>query len=66
MSADPSVLDVWLDGRVVADLVMTRRRVPQLRYRPEYVAKRASVRWACRFRCPSPAGRSGATWSTTG
>lgn len=33
-------LDVWLDGSVVAELTMNRRRVPQLRYRLEYVERR--------------------------
>jgi serine/threonine-protein kinase HipA len=39
MSADPGALEVWLDGQVVADLTMNRRRVPQLRYRGRYVAE---------------------------
>lgn len=42
MSADPGTLEVWLDGRVIADLAMTRRRIPQLRYREEYVAARGN------------------------
>jgi serine/threonine-protein kinase HipA len=37
VNQDPAGLLVWLDGAVVADLTMSRRRVPQLRYRPEFV-----------------------------
>jgi serine/threonine-protein kinase HipA len=39
VNADPGALEVWLDGKVIADLTM-HRRVPQLRYRADYVAER--------------------------
>lgn len=42
MTSDPNVLDVWMDGRVVAELTVSRRRVPQLRYRRDFVAERGS------------------------
>lgn len=38
MNAVADALQVWLGGRVVADLTTNRRRVPQLRYRPDFVA----------------------------
>ena len=38
MNVDPGELEVWLDGKVIADLTL-RRRIPQLRYRAEYVAE---------------------------
>lgn len=34
------LLNVWLGEKIVADLVMTRRSVPQLRYRAEMAAER--------------------------
>lgn len=40
MNADASALQVWLADRVVADLTMSRRSVPQLRYRQDFVAER--------------------------
>lgn len=40
MSQEAGDLQVWLGDRVVADLTVSRRRVPQLRYRPDYVAER--------------------------
>jgi serine/threonine-protein kinase HipA len=40
MSAGSAALEVWLDGRVIADLEMSRRQVPELRYRPDFVAER--------------------------
>ena len=40
MSGEPRALDVWLRGRVVADLTVNRRQVAQLRYRDDYVAER--------------------------
>lgn len=33
-------LDIWLGDRVVAELTMSRRQLPQLRYREDYVAER--------------------------
>jgi serine/threonine-protein kinase HipA len=39
VNADPGALEVWLDGQVIADITL-RRRIPQLRYRAEYVAER--------------------------
>ena len=38
VNAGTDALEVWLDGRVVADLTMNRRRVPQLRYRADFAA----------------------------
>lgn len=38
MNAGADALQVWLDSRVVADLTISRRRVPQLRYRADFVA----------------------------
>jgi serine/threonine-protein kinase HipA len=35
-----AALDVWLGDRVVAELTMSRRQLPQLRYREDYVAER--------------------------
>src|SRR5580693_20549 len=40
MSEEPRDLNVWLGGRVVADLTVNRRQVAQLRYRDDYVAER--------------------------
>lgn len=41
MTAEQSeALDVWLGGRVVAELTMHRRRGPKLQYLPEYVDQR--------------------------
>ena len=40
MSQEPRDLNVWLSGRIVADLTVNRRQVAQLRYRDEYVAER--------------------------
>jgi serine/threonine-protein kinase HipA len=40
MSEEHRALDVWLGGRVVADLTVNRRQVAQLRYRHDYVAER--------------------------
>ncbi len=40
MSKEPRDLNVWLGGRVVADLGVNRQRVAQLRYRGDYVAER--------------------------
>lgn len=40
MNGEAGNLHVWMDDRVVADLTVSRRRVPQLRYRPDYVAER--------------------------
>lgn len=37
MNDEANALQVWLDGSVVADLTMSRRQVPQLRYRGDYV-----------------------------
>lgn len=42
MTSTLGALEVWVDGRIVADLTMSRRRVPQLRYRRDYVAERGS------------------------
>jgi serine/threonine-protein kinase HipA len=39
MNAEADALQVWLDGGVVADLTV-RRRVPQLRYRADFIAAR--------------------------
>jgi serine/threonine-protein kinase HipA len=38
VSTAADVLQVWLDGHVVADLTVNRRRVPQLRYREDFIA----------------------------
>jgi serine/threonine-protein kinase HipA len=38
VNAGADVLQVWLDSRVVADLTISRRRVPQLRYHADFVA----------------------------
>ena len=35
-----AALDVWLGDRVVAELTISRRQLPQLRYREDYVAER--------------------------
>lgn len=40
MNSETGDLHVWIGDRVVADLTVSRRRVPQLRYRPDYVAER--------------------------
>jgi HipA-like protein len=40
MNEEPRGLDVWLGGRVVADLTVNRRQVAALRYRDDYVAER--------------------------
>jgi serine/threonine-protein kinase HipA len=40
MSEAARGLDVWLGGRVVADLTVNRRQVAALRYRDDYVAER--------------------------
>jgi len=40
VSQEPESLHVWLAGRVVADLAMSRRREPRLRYRPDFVDER--------------------------
>src|SRR5258708_25587493 len=40
MSKDPRDLNVWLGGRVVADLTVNRQKVAQLRYLGDYVAER--------------------------
>jgi HipA-like protein len=40
MSQEPRDLNVWLGGRVVADLAVNRRQVAQLRYSDDYVAER--------------------------
>jgi serine/threonine-protein kinase HipA len=40
MSGELRELDVWLGGRVVADLTVNRRQIAQLRYRDDYVAER--------------------------
>ncbi|MCL2583252.1 MAG: HipA domain-containing protein [Streptosporangiales bacterium] len=40
MNGEPGNLNVWIGDRVVADLTVSRRGVPQLRYRPDYVAER--------------------------
>jgi serine/threonine-protein kinase HipA len=40
MSGELRELDVWLGGRVVADLTVNRRQLAQLRYRDDYVAER--------------------------
>jgi serine/threonine-protein kinase HipA len=42
VNADVDALQVWLGGRVVADLTVSRRRVPQLRYRAGFVADRGA------------------------
>lgn len=42
MNSDADALQVWLDGRVVADLTVNRRRVPQLRYRQDFIAARGA------------------------
>jgi serine/threonine-protein kinase HipA len=42
VKAEADALQVWLDGRVVADLTVNRRRVPQLRYRADFVAARGA------------------------
>lgn len=42
MTSTLGALEIWVDGRIVADLTMSRRRVPQLRYRRDYVAERGS------------------------
>lgn len=38
MNAGVDALEVRLDGRVAADLTINRRRVPQLRYREDFIA----------------------------
>ena len=40
MNQGPVQLQVWLGGYVVADLTMSRRQVPQLRYRQDFVGER--------------------------
>lgn len=42
MNAEADALQVWLGGCVVADLTLSRRRVPQLRYRADFVAARGA------------------------
>jgi len=36
----PVALQVWLGGRVVADLTISRRQIPQLRYRQDFIEQR--------------------------
>ncbi|MGH3282266.1 MAG: type II toxin-antitoxin system HipA family toxin [Trebonia sp.] len=40
MNGEPRALNVWLGDRVIADLMVSRRQVAQLRYRDDYVAER--------------------------
>jgi serine/threonine-protein kinase HipA len=42
VNAGADALQVWLNGLVVADLTISRRRVPQLRYREEFVTRRGA------------------------
>lgn len=42
MNAGADALQVWLNGRVVADLTVNRRRVQQLRYREDFIAARGA------------------------
>ncbi len=44
MSQEPRDLNVWLGGRVVADLTVNRRQVAQLRYRDDGAMARTSTR----------------------
>lgn len=66
MSEEARDLNVWLGGRVVADLTVNRRQVAQLRYRDDYVAERGEGHSGSLFPCGSAAAGSGETWSIAG